>query len=56
MVEPDEIYNLAGESSVVLSFDQPVETFESVTIGTMNILECVRLKLPLRMLNTISSE
>ena len=42
MVEPDEIYNLAGQSSVVLSFDQPVETFESVTVGTMNILECVR--------------
>jgi GDPmannose 4,6-dehydratase len=57
IVEPDEIYNLAGQSSVVLSFDQPVETFESVTVGTLNILECIRyVKLPLRMFNAISSE
>src|SRR5258708_30303348 len=57
MVEPDEIYNLAGQSSVALSFDQPVETFESVTVGTLNILECIRyVKLPLRMFNAISSE
>jgi GDPmannose 4,6-dehydratase len=57
MVKPDEIYNLAGQSSVVLSFDQPVETFESVTVGTLNILECIRyVKLPLRMFNAVSSE
>src|SRR5260370_40191188 len=57
MVEPDEIYNLAGQSSVVLSFDQPVETFESVTGGTLNILECIRyVKLPLRMFSAISTE
>jgi GDPmannose 4,6-dehydratase len=57
MVEPDEVYNLAGQSSVALSFDQPVETFESVTVGTLNILECIRyVKLPLRMFNAISSE
>ena len=57
MVEPDEIYNLAGQSSVALSFNQPVETFESVTVGTLNILECIRyVKLPLRMFNAISSE
>src|SRR6266404_6351273 len=57
IVEPDEIYNLAGQSSVLLSFDQPVETFESVTVGTLNILECIRyVKLPLRMFNAISSE
>ena len=57
MVEPDEIYNLAGQSSVALSFDQPVETFESITVGTLNILECIRyVKQPLRMLNAISSE
>ncbi len=57
MVEPDEIYNLAGQSSVMLSFNQPVETFESVTVGTLNILECIRyVKLPLRMFNAVSSE
>lgn len=57
MVEPDEICNLAGQFSVVLSFDQPVETFESVTVGTLNILECIRyVKLPLRMFNAISGE
>jgi GDPmannose 4,6-dehydratase len=56
MVEPDEIYNLAGQSSVVLSFDQPVGTVESVIVGTLNILECIRyVKLPLRMFDAISS-
>src|SRR5258708_23367735 len=28
---PDEIYNLAGQTSVGLSFDQPVEAFESIS-------------------------
>jgi GDPmannose 4,6-dehydratase len=56
-VAPDEIYNLAGQSSVALSFNQPVETFESVTVGTLNILECIRyVGQPLRMFNAISSE
>lgn len=56
-VAPDEIYNLAGQSSVALSFNQPVETFESVTAGTLNILECIRyVKQPLRMFNAVSSE
>jgi len=41
-VEPDEIYNLAGQSSVGLSFMQPVETMESITIGTLNLLESIR--------------
>lgn len=42
-VEPDEIYNLAGQSSVGLSFSQPVETFESISVGTLQILECMRI-------------
>lgn len=42
MVEPDEIYNLAGQSSVGLSFEQPVETLESTSIGVMNLLEAIR--------------
>jgi len=56
-VEPDEVYNLAGQSSVGLSFDQPVESFESISIGTLNLLEAIRfLDLPVRIYNAGSSE
>jgi len=41
--QPDEIYNLAGQTSVGMSFNYPVETFESILIGTVNLLECLRL-------------
>lgn len=41
-VEPCEIYNLAGQSSVGLSFEQPVETLESISVGTLNLLEAIR--------------
>ena len=41
-VSPDEIYNLAGQSSVGLSFAQPVETLESIATATINILESIR--------------
>ena len=40
--DPDEIYNLAGQSSVGLSFSQPVETLDSIITGTLNILESMR--------------
>lgn len=40
---PDEIYNLSGQSSVGLSFDYPVETFESNLIATINLLEAIRI-------------
>lgn len=56
-VEPDEIYNLAGQSSVGLSFEQPVETLESISIGTLNLLEVIRfLQKPIRLYNAGSSE
>ena len=56
-VQPDEIYNLAGQSSVGLSFDQPVETLESISVGTLNLLEAIRfMKLPTRLYNAGSSE
>lgn len=56
-IVPDEIYNLAGQTSVGLSFEQPVETFESITIGTLNLLEALRfLKIPARLYNASSSE
>lgn len=41
-VRPDEIYNLSGQSSVGLSFEQPVETFNSISMGTLNLLEVLR--------------
>ncbi len=56
-VKPDEIYNLAGQSSVGLSFQQPVETLESNGIGTLNLLEAIRfIGLPVRLYNACSSE
>lgn len=54
---PDEIYHLAGQTSVGLSFEQPTETIESITIGTLNILEALRfLAMPARFYHASSSE
>ncbi|MEJ2670845.1 MAG: GDP-mannose 4,6-dehydratase [Deltaproteobacteria bacterium] len=56
-VEPDEIYNLAGQSSVALSFQQPVETLESISVGTLNLLEAIRFTgRPIKLYNACSSE
>ena len=56
-VRPQELYNLAGQTSVGLSFSYPVETFESISVGTLNILECLRmLNLDVRLYNAGSSE
>ena len=41
---PDEIYYLAGQSSVGLSFEQPAETIQSVVIGILNMLEAIRME------------
>jgi GDPmannose 4,6-dehydratase len=55
--DPDEIYNMAGQSSVGLSFEQPVETLESISLGTVNLLEAIRfLDKPIRFYNAGSSE
>lgn len=40
--KPDEIYNLAGQTSVGLSFEQPVECMESISVATLNLLEVIR--------------
>lgn len=54
---PDEVYNLAGQSSVGLSFQQPVETMESIGIGVLNLLEAIRfLDRDIRLYNASSSE
>jgi len=56
-VQPDEIYNLAGQSSVGLSFQQPVETLESIAQGTLNLLEAIRFTgQPIKFYNAGSSE
>ena len=39
---PDEIYNLAGQGSVAMSFELPMETMESINIGTLNLLEAIK--------------
>lgn len=56
-IQPDEIYNLAGQTSVGLSFELPVETMESITLGTLNLLEAIRfIGAPIRLYNAGSSE
>ncbi|WP_018410950.1 GDP-mannose 4,6-dehydratase [Methyloversatilis thermotolerans] len=42
-VRPHEIYNLAGQSSVGLSFEQPLETMSGIASGTLNQLEAIRI-------------
>jgi GDPmannose 4,6-dehydratase len=55
--DPEEIYNMAGQSSVGLSSEQPVETLESISLGTVNFLEAIRfLDKPIRFYNAGSSE
>jgi GDPmannose 4,6-dehydratase len=56
-IRPDYIFNLAAQSSVGLSFGQPIETLESIMAGTMNILEAVRfLKYEPRLFHAASGE
>ena len=44
--QPDEIYNLAAQSHVRISFDQPIYTANVTGLGTLNILEAVKLIKP----------
>ena len=56
-VQPDEIYNLAAQSHVRISFDQPIYTTQAVAVGTMNLLEAIRLVCPkVKMYQASSSE
>jgi len=55
--QPDEIYNLAAQSHVRISFDQPIYTCQVVAIGTINLLEVIRLIKPdVRFYQASSSE
>ena len=54
---PDEIYNLAAQSSVGLSFQQPIGTLEFNIISTANLLEAIRsIKPETKFYNASSSE
>ena len=44
--QPDEVYNLAAQSHVRVSFDQPIYTANTTGIGTLNLLEAIRLIKP----------
>jgi len=56
-VRPVLIFNLAAQSSVGLSFEQPVETIDSIMHGTINVMEAMRfLALDAKFYNSASSE
>jgi GDPmannose 4,6-dehydratase len=46
LVQPDEVYNLAEQSHVSISFDQPIYTANATGLGTLNLLEAVRMVSP----------
>lgn len=46
MCKPDEIYNLAAQSHVRISFDQPIYTANVVALGVLNLLEAARMVCP----------
>lgn len=53
----EEVYFLAGQSSVGLSFEQPAETIQSIALGTLNLLEACRMTdWPIRFYQAGSSE
>jgi GDPmannose 4,6-dehydratase len=56
-IQPDEIYNLAAQSHVRVSFDQPIYTANVDALGTLRILEALRMmKTPPRFYQASSSE
>ena len=56
-VQPDEVYNLGAQSHVRVSFDQPIYTVNADALGTLRLLEALRLmKNPPRFYQASSSE
>ena len=53
--QPDEIYNLAAQSHVRISFDQPIYTVNTVGMGVLNLLEAMKLVCPKSRLYQASS-
>ena len=52
---PDEVYNLAAQSHVRISFDQPIYTTNVVAMGTLNLLESIKMIVPKAKLYQASS-
>ncbi|MDG3007593.1 GDP-mannose 4,6-dehydratase [Paludisphaera mucosa] len=58
-IQPDEVYNLGAQSHVRVSFDQPLYTADVVGLGTLRLLEAVRVlnrRRPVRFYQASSSE
>jgi GDPmannose 4,6-dehydratase len=56
-IQPAEIYHLAGQSSVSRSLESPKESIEGIVVGTLNLLEAIRLSgYASRLYNACSSE
>jgi GDPmannose 4,6-dehydratase len=55
LIQPGEIYKLAAQSHVRISFDQPIYTAQTVAMGVMNLLESIRLICPKARLYQASS-
>jgi len=58
-IQPDEIYNLAAQSHVRISFDSPAYTVQTVALGALNVLEAARQlnkQKPVRIYQASSSE
>jgi GDPmannose 4,6-dehydratase len=56
-IQPDEIYNLAAQSHVKVSFDEPEYTGDATGLGTTRLLEALRItKVPARFYQASSSE
>ena len=57
VIQPNEVYNLAAQSHVRVSFDEPVYTAEATGISTLNMLEAIRRSgAPIRFYQASSSE
>lgn len=54
--EPDIVFHLAAQSLVRRSFEDPVQTFETNTLGTLNVLECIRQTPSVRAAVLITSD
>ena len=56
-IQPDEVYNLAAQSHVAVSFEVPEYTAEATGVGTIRLLEAVRQSgLPIRFYQASTSE